>query len=123
MEMEESDKPKTAFATHLGLYQFAIVPFGLSNAPSVFERLRELILRGLQWEICLCYLDDVIVFWSTFEIAMHNLKLVFSRFREANLKLKPSKCVLFQDKVLYLGHVVSGKGIECDSSKINSVKR
>ena len=61
-EIAESDRPKTAFASHKGLFQFKVLPFGLSNAPSVFERLMELVLRGLNWEKCLCYLDDVIVF-------------------------------------------------------------
>lgn len=65
--MDEADKQKTAFATHKGLFQFKVLPFGLSNSPATFERLMEAILSGLQWERCLVYLDDIITFGSTFE--------------------------------------------------------
>lgn len=122
VKMREEDKPKTAFVTYKGLYQFKVMPFGLANSPKTFERLMELALTGLQWERCLVYIDDVIVFGKTFEDTIDNLKLVFDRFRKANLKLKPSKCKFFQDEVKYLGHVVSADGIKCDPEKINSVK-
>ena len=121
-EMHDDDKEKTAFSTHKGLYQFKVLPFGLCNAPATFERLMELILRGLLWERCLCYLDDVIVFGTSFENAMENLRIVVSRFRDANLKLKPSKCLLFQTEVLFLGHIVSKKGIQCDPKKVECVQ-
>lgn len=65
--MDEADKQKTAFATHKGLFQFKVLPFGLSNSPATFERLMEAILSGLQWERCLVYLDDITTFKSTFE--------------------------------------------------------
>ena len=65
--MEEADKPKSAFTTHKGLFQFNAMPFGVTNGPATFERLMELILCGLQWERCLVYLDDVIVLGKTFE--------------------------------------------------------
>ena len=121
-EVEESDRPKTAFSTHKGLFQFKVMPFGLSNAPACFERLMELVLRGLLWEKCLCYLDDIIVMGKTFVEALDNLKTVFERFRNANLKLKPKKCVLFQTEVLFLGHKVTAEGITTDPSKVESVK-
>ena len=67
VEMDENDKVKTAFSTKRGLFQFKVMGFGLANASSTFERLMELVLRGLQWHICLVYLDDVIVFGQTFD--------------------------------------------------------
>lgn len=78
-EMEEEDKPKTAFTSHMGLFQFQVLSYGISNAPSCYERLMELVLRGLRWENCLCYLDDIIVFGSSFEQAVENLKTVFDK--------------------------------------------
>ncbi|CAG2221615.1 unnamed protein product [Mytilus edulis] len=119
--VDEKDRPKTAFSCHKGLFQFKVMPFGLCNAPSCFERLMDIVLKGYQWERCMCYLDDVIIFGPTFEKALENLDLVFDRFRKASLKLKPKKCFLFQHQVLYLGHLVSDKGIACDPAKIESV--
>ena len=106
-EMLESDRPKTAFSCHKGFVQFKVLPCGLCNAPAVFERLMELVMRGLTWEKFLCYLDDVIIFGKTFEEVLQNHKLIFERLRSSNLKLKPSKCALFKTEVSFLGHVVS----------------
>ncbi len=122
VEMDEKDKDKTAFATHRGLFNFNVMSFGLCNAPSTFERLMERVLSGLHWEICLVYLDDVIVYSKSFSEHVSRLKTVFQRFRDASLKLKPKKCHLFQKQVLYLGHIVSDKGVATDPAKIEKVK-
>ena len=84
------------------------MPFGLCNAPSTFARLMELVLKGLHWQICLIYLDDVMVMGCTFEEELEWLKEMFERLARAGLKLKPKKCFLFQKPVLYLGQVVLG---------------
>ena len=97
------------------------MPFGLCNAPATFERLMELVLSGLNWKTCLIYLDDVIVFGKDFETSLANLKAVWSRMREANLRLKPSKCVLFRSRVPFLGHVVTRTGVEVDPAKTAAV--
>ena len=120
--LDPADKEKTAFATSLGLYQFTVMHFGLANAPSTFERLIEDVMRGYQWEICLVYMDDVIVPSATFEESIVRLELVFQRLSEANLKLKPSKCILFQHRVKFLGHIVSEEGVSTDPDKIMAVK-
>ena len=59
--MDEKDKPKTAFATRDGLYEFNTMPFGLCNAPATFERVMETVLRGLNWKECAVYMDDIVV--------------------------------------------------------------
>ena len=120
--MDPKDKEKTAFSTHRGLFQFTVLPFGLSNGVASFQRLVEKVLGQLQWRKCLCYLDDIIVFGRDFKSTIENLQAVFSCLRKAGLKLKPSKCVLFQTEVTYLGHVVSEHGVKCDPSKIEAVK-
>ena len=122
MRVTERDRPKTAFATNKGLFQFKSMPFGLANSPASFERLMEIALSGLQWERCLVYLDDVIVFGKSFQETLDNLTTVFERFRSVNLKLKPKKCSLFADEVSYLGHIVSSEGVKCDPGKIETVK-
>lgn len=122
VQCAEEDKHKTAFSTHKGLYQFLVMPMGLCNSPATFSRLMNSVLGSLQWHRCLCYLDDVIIFGKDFQIALDNLKAVFDCFRQANLKLKPSKCSLFQTEVKFLGHIVSESGITCDPEKVQSVK-
>ena len=119
--MHPDDREKTAFASMSGLYQFCVMPFGLTNAPGTFERLMDKVMRGLQYDICLIYLDDIIVKSFTFDDHVKNLSLVFDRLREAKLKLSPKKCNLFQSEVSFLGHIVSREGISTDPKKISAV--
>ena len=113
---------KTAFATHSGLFQFKVMPFGLCNAPATFERLMDRVLQGLRWSRCLVYLDDIISFGTTFDDTLDNLTLIFERLRSYGLQLKLTKCHLFQTSVPFLGHVVGREGLQCDPMKIEDVK-
>ena len=107
--------------TMQGLHQFKVMPFGLANAPATFERLMEIVLAGLQWEICLIYLDDIMVFAQNFEEHMSRLSLVLDRVRQAGLKISPEKCDLFKKEVAFLGHIVGKEGISTDPKKIEAV--
>ena len=120
--LSEDAKEKSAFCTPQGLFQFRVMPFGLTNAPATFQRLMERILAGLQWQICLIYIDDIIIFSRTLDDHISQIQTIFQRLRDAGLKLKPKKCFLFRPKVKYLGHVVSNEGIETDPDKISAVK-
>ena len=113
---------KSAFPTQFGLFEFTVLPFGMCNAPGTFQRAMECCLAGLQWEQCMVYLDDVIVFSPSFALHLERLQNVFQRFRSNGLKLKPSKCKFAQEEVKYLGHVVSSAGICPDPLKIDTVK-
>ena len=113
---------KTVFATHSGLFQFRVMPFGLCNALATFERLMDQVLQGLRWSRCLVYLDDNISFGTTFGDALDNLTSIFERLRMYGLQLKSTKCHLFQTSVPFLGHVVGRRGLECDPKKIEDVK-
>ena len=120
--MAEKDKPKTAFVTKSGLYEFNVLPFGLTNAPSTFERTMEVILQGCQWKTCLIYLDDIIVFGKNHNQHIQRLAEVMDKLQQAGLKLKPSKCQFFQKSLLFLGHMVSEQGITTDPAKIEALK-
>ena len=72
VRLSENARPKTAFATHSGLFQFAVMPFGLCNAPATFERLMSQVMRRLHWKRCLVYIDDILVFGNDFESALHS---------------------------------------------------
>ena len=121
VRLSEEAKPKTAFATHLGLFQFAVMPFGLCNAPATFERLMSQVMRGLHWKRCLVYIDDILVFGNDFESALHSLELVLNRVAEYGLQLKSTKCNLFRTSVPFLGHIVGRAGLECDPNKLSAV--
>lgn len=95
--------------------------FGLCNAPATFVRLMERVLNGLNWKICLVYLDDIIVFSKTFKEHLENFNQVLDCLKRANLKLSPQKCDLFEDRVVFLCHVVGAGSTTTDPAKIESV--
>jgi len=120
MDMRDADK--TTFIVRTGTYRYRRVPFGLCNAGSTFQRVMDLALNGLNFYMCLVYLDDIIVYSATVEEHLSRLRKLFDRLRLANLKLKPSKCSLLRAEVHFLGHVVSGEGVATDPSKIDLVR-
>ena len=122
VSLSKEARIKTAFATHSGLFQFRVMPFGLCNAPATFERLMDRVLQGLRWSRCLVYLDDIISIGSTFDDALFSLTLIFERLRSYGLQLKYTKCHLFQSSVPFQGHIVGRRGLECDPAKIADVK-
>ena len=109
--MEPEDIPKTAFTSCQGLHEFKVMPFGLTNAPVTFERLMESVLRGLQWEECLVYIDNIIIAAANVPQALERMEHVSQRLQVAGLKLKPTKCSFFCKSVKFLGHVVSEQGV------------
>ena len=121
VEVDPNDQEKTAFCTPNGLFEFKVMPFGLCNAPATFQRLMDMVLAGVQWSSCLVYLDDIIIVGKTFQHHLQNLREVFSRLREAGLKLKPSKCDLCCKEVRFLGHIVSPNGVRTDPAKTDKV--
>ena len=122
IEVHPSDREKTAFCTHQGLFEFDVMPYGLCNSPSTFQRLMDFLLAGLNWKMCLVYMDDICIFASSFETHIERLNEVFEQLKRANLKLKPSKCKLFHDRVVYLGHEISADGVLRNVSKIQVIK-
>ena len=88
VETDFVDRVKTAFTKRKGLFESTVMPFGLCNVPATFERLMKSVLSGIQWQICLIYLGDIIVAGKTFEDTVNNLSLIFDRFISAGLKLK-----------------------------------
>lgn len=120
--MHENSKRKTAFATlNGGLYHFLVLPVGLCNAGATFERVMKGVLGNLKWQNCICYLDDVIIFGSDFQTTLDNLRAVFSRLRDANLKLKPSKCNFFQREVVFRSQIVEN-GTRRDPEKTIAIQ-
>ena len=96
---------------NLRFYEFTYMPFGLCNAPTTFQHLMQNTLGELNLTYCVIYLDNIIVFGHTEEEHLEHLRMVFERFWEFNLKLKPSKCLFFQSEIVYLAHHILRKGI------------
>ena len=125
VELSDESKPKTAFTTprmNPSQWEYNCMPFGVQGGPATFQRLMDKLLAGLDYRIALAYLDDIIVYGCTRLECIERLRVVFARLRDAGLKLKPSKCTLFARETLYLGHIVSDKGIKCDPKKVEDVK-
>ena len=108
IKMVPRSQQYTAFMVgNLGFYEFTRMPFGLCNAPATFQHLMQNTLGELNLMYCVIYFDNVIVFGPTEEEHLECLHVVFKRFREFNLKLKPSKCLFFHSEIMYLAHHIS----------------
>uniref|UniRef100_A0A3B3DXT9 Gypsy retrotransposon integrase-like protein 1 n=1 Tax=Oryzias melastigma TaxID=30732 RepID=A0A3B3DXT9_ORYME len=122
IEVEENDKPKTAFVTPLGFWEFNRMPQGITNAPSTFQRLMEKCVGDMNLKEVLVFLDDLIIFSQSLEEHESRLLRVLNRLKEYGLKLSPEKCKFFQTSVRYLGHIVSESGVETDPAKTEALK-
>ncbi len=102
--VKESEREKTAFSCHRGLYKFNTMQFGLKGAPQ----------SEFNWKILLIYLDDVIIYSRSFDEHLEHLNRVFDKIRTAGLKLQPNKCAFARNQVRYLGHIFSSDGVDPD---------
>ena len=120
--LRKSDRNYTAFCTKSNTYRFCRMPQGFCNSSSIFQRLMNMVLRGLTFVSCLCYLDDVVVFAPSLEQYLVNLETVLVRIREAGLKLKPKKCKILSRTIRFLGFNISGDGVSVCMDKIEAVQ-
>jgi len=120
--LAEEDIPKTAFVSYDGLFEFTRLPFGLCNAPAIFQRTMGNCLAGLKYVYCLVYLDDVIIFSRTIEEHRIALTKVLSRLQEFGFKLQTKKCEFGKKKVKILGHYVFHESIEVNPEKIECIQ-
>lgn len=116
--LHESDKKYTACTTPVGLYEYNRMPQGLCNSPGSFMRIMSSIFGDQNYTSLLCYLDDLLVFAPSEEIALQRLEMVFSRLQNHGLKLSPKKCHFLQRQLKFLGHVVSEEGVSTDPDKV-----
>ena len=109
MVLSEKSRPKSAFVSSFGKWEFKRCPFGLAQAPAYFQRLVNEVLLGLTFAFG--YLDDILVYSPDMETHLEHLRTLFERLHKADLKLKEIKCNFLKRHIQYLGHIISGKGI------------
>lgn len=120
--MHLADGHKTAFRTHQGLFEFMVMLFGLTNAPSTFQALMNEILKPFIRKFVLVFFDDILVFSSSWADHLQHVRAVFDVLRANHLALKRSKCSFGKETVAYLGHVIGADVVAMDKNKVAAVE-
>ncbi len=126
MPLAENDKEKTAFSVPRGKYEFNVTSYGLCNAGASYQRMMDIALAGLPSDRVLAYMDDIVIFSTTFDDHLANLEQVFKRLSCSGISLKLSKCVFASENVEFLRFELSGQGIKPQprlTEAINSFKQ
>ncbi|KAJ8713190.1 hypothetical protein PYW08_008494 [Mythimna loreyi] len=117
--LDDESQDITCINTHRGLFKYTRLVFGLSSAPSIFQRAMESVLSGLDGVLCL--LDDVLITASTKELHLEKLHIVLKRLQDAGLTVRKDKCEFFKDEIKYLGYIINRNGLKKDSSKVKAI--
>ena len=121
MVLSEGSRPKSAFVSSFGKWEFKRCLFGLAQAPAYFQRLVNEVLSRLTFAFG--YLDDIHVFSPDMETHLEHLRSLFVQLREADLKLREVKCNFLKKHIQYLGHIISGEGITPLPEKLESIQK
>lgn len=120
--MKEEDIEKTAFSINNAKYEFVRLPFGLKNAPSIFQRTLDDILREYIGKFCYMYMDDVIIFDKTKQEHAEHIKIILNKLKNSNMTISDTKSVFFAREVEYLGHIVGNGQIRISQKKIEVIR-
>jgi hypothetical protein len=119
--MHPDDVEKTAFRMHYRHFEFLVMPFRLTNAPTTFQSLMNTILKDYIQKFVLVFFDDILIYSSSWTEHLQHVKIVFEQMRAHSLFIKCSKCVFGDTSVVYLGHIISGQGVSMDPTKVSVV--
>ena len=117
-----SDRWKTAFITHRGLYQYKRMPFGLKNAPIQFQSFMDSVLGSLRWTAALVYIDDILVFSDDVSSHVQHLRALLDSAISVGLKFNPNKCHFAYPSLKVLGHRVSTEGLSILEDRAAAIK-
>ncbi|CAH9089240.1 unnamed protein product [Cuscuta europaea] len=121
LKIKERDIPKSAFRTRYGHYEFLVMSFGLTNAPTAFMDLMNRVFSEYLDQFVIVFIDDILIYSRDEEEHAHHLRLVLERLREKQLFAKFSKCEFWLKETGFLGHVISGSGVAVDNAKIEAI--
>lgn len=122
IRMAVGEEFKTAFQTHQGHYEFRVMPYGLTGAPATFQNAMNTIFQHLLRRCVLVFIDDILIYSNTLEEHQKHLEEVFQLLAKHQLKVKQSKCAFAQQKLKYLGHIISVDGVATDPKSIEAVR-
>ena len=123
LPLHPDDREKTAFICHRGLFHWTRLAMGLANASAAFQRAMEKVLKGLIGQICMLYIDDVVIYSRNEAEHVKHLNTIFERLDRYNLRLNPGKCVFGMREVKLLGFIVSADGLRADPDKVTAITR
>ena len=122
IRIQEGDEWKTAFKTKFGLYEWLVMPMGLSEAPGTIMRLMHFVFRSYIGVLVVVYFDDILIFSKSLKDHVTRIRTMLQTLRKERLYANMDKCLFGVDKLVFLGFVVSSKGVHVDESKINAIK-
>ena len=120
--LSPESQPKTSFTTCFGQFQFIRLPFGLNSSPAAFQSTMNNVLEGLLWNRCVVYIDDILIFTSSFEEHVTVLRQVLQRLTRFNLKANAKKCDFARTQLEYLGHIINSIGLAVNPKQVEAVR-
>ncbi|KAL0149627.1 hypothetical protein M9458_055154 [Cirrhinus mrigala] len=122
IRIREGDEWKTAFSTATGHYEYLVMPFGLANSPSFFQAFVNEVFRDMLHRWVIVYIDDILIYSSSYSKHIQHVRAVLQRLIQHQLYAKEEKCEFHQEKIAFLGYIISPEGIPMDDNKVNAVR-
>ncbi len=122
IKIDDASKELTGFTCPFGFFQFEVMPFGLKNAPAIFQRMMDEVLDGYAGIFCDVLIDDILIYSDTFPEHLDHIQLVLERLKDRNIALRFDKCQFAVTELYFLGHIINREGKRADPEKVTAVQ-